>query len=406
MKRRGVLLAIGGVLLVWATLVLLTVSGSAQAGNSTEWLESGETVYIEPSDAVVVPGTTFTVAINITDTLDLGAFEFDLVYSPTLVQVDGVDLGPLLGSTGRTVIPLGPEIDNAAGEMSYGAISFGTQAGPSGMGTLAVITLTSTLTEGVAALDLRNVQTTDTDANARLPLALDGVIVSDDDALGPNIGMPDYADPVTYDQPVVVTAEISDAGTGDHGVISATLYYSYTAPYTQSSVAGTRPTGPNGDGAWTFTIPPQGEAREGETLRFILEAVDGDNSPATGVEDNSGAGFPVTIAAGSAETIHVQSIKMRYSERGGNGYMVTAYVKIVDEGNQAVGGATVDALWTLPNNSEQDQDSDTTSSGTARFTVKSNFEGSYEICVTDVVKEGYAYDPGQNVKTCATLMVN
>ena len=274
------------------------------------------------------------------------------------------------------------------------------------MGTLAVITLTSTLTEGVATLDLRNVQTTDTEANARMPLALDGVMVSDDDALGPEIGMPDYADPVTYDQPLVVTAEISDEGTGDHGVISATLYYSYTAPYTQSSVAGTRPMGPNGDGQWTFTIPPQGEAREGETLRFILEAVDGDNSPATGVQDNGGAGFPVTIAAGSAETVHVQSIKMKYSERGGNGYMVTAYVKIVDEDNQAVGGATVDALWTLPNNSEQAQDSDTTSSGTARFTVKSNFEGTYEICVTDVNKEGYVYDPDQNVKTCATLMVN
>jgi hypothetical protein len=403
MKRRGVLLAIGGVLLVWATLVLLTVSGSAQAGNSTEWLETGETVYIEPSDAVVVPGTTFTIAVNITETLDLGAFEFDLVYSPTLVSVTGVSLCPLLGSTGRTVISLGPEIDNAAGEMSYGAISFGTEAGPSGMGTLAIITLTSTLTEGTTILDLRNVQTTDTEAKPRIPIALGGTIVTDDDVQGPDIATPDYPESAGVDEPLVVTADISDAGTGDHGVTSATLFYGYTAPYTQWSVAGTAPTGPNGDGTWTFTIPPQGEEHEGETLRFLLEAVDGDNSPATGVQDNGGAGFPVTISTGSAETIHVQRIKMRYSLVGKTRYKVTAEVRIVDDNNQAVSGATVYVLWTLPNGTDE-QESETKTTGTARFTVSSTQTGSYEICVTDVVKEGWLYDPDQ--PDCETLMVN
>ena len=103
-------------------------------------------------------------------------------------------------------------------------------------------------------------------------------------------------------------------------------------------------------------------------------------------------------------TAHVQSIKMRYSERGAKGYIVTAYIRIVDEDNQAVSGATVHVEWELPNGS-QGQDSDTKNAGTARFTVKSNFPGSYEICVTDVVKENWLYDPDANVETCETLMI-
>jgi hypothetical protein len=234
---------------------------------------------------------------------------------------------------------------------------------------------------------------------------LDGTIATDDDLLGPEIAIPDYADSVATDQPLEVTADISDAGAGDHGVISATLYYGYAAPYTQSSVEGTGPGG-DGDGSWTFTIPPQGAAYEGQTLRFLLEAVDGDNSPATSVQDNDGAGFPVSIGTQYDGIAHVQSIKMRFSERGSKGYMVTASIRIVDENNQAVDGATVHALWALPNGSEDEQDSDTRSAGTARFTVKSNFAGIYEICVTDLVKEGWLYDPEQNVKTCDSLMVN
>jgi len=46
-----------------------------------------------------------------------------------------------LGSTGRTVFPVGPTIDNVAGTLHMGAASFGTVAGPSGNSLLVTITM-------------------------------------------------------------------------------------------------------------------------------------------------------------------------------------------------------------------------------------------------------------------------
>ena len=60
---------------------------------------------------------------------DLGGFQFDLVYDPAIVQVKEVDLGGFLGSTGRGTVPVGPEIDNQLGTVSFGAASFGEQEG-------------------------------------------------------------------------------------------------------------------------------------------------------------------------------------------------------------------------------------------------------------------------------------
>jgi hypothetical protein len=31
--------------------------------------------------------------------------------------------------------------------------------------------------------------------------------------------------------------------------------------------------------------------------------------------------------------------------------------------------------------------------------------GTFELCVSDVQKEGYLYDPEQNLQTCATVQV-
>jgi hypothetical protein len=124
------------------------------------------------------------------------------------------------------------------------------------------------------------------------------------------------------------------------------------------------------------------------------------------VQDNDGSGFPVSIGSSYDGIAHVQRIKLRYSLVGGSRYKVTAEIRIVDANNQAVSGATVYAQWELPNGSLQDQESVTKTPGTARFTVSSTQTGVYEICVTDVVKEGWLYDPEQNVRTCDTLMVN
>lgn len=118
--------------------------------------------------------------------------------------------------------------------------------------------------------------------------------VGDDDTTGPSIGSPVFSPDVASDEPVTVTVSISDELTGDKGTISATLFYGYGMPYNQYEAAGAGPGG-NGDGQWTFVIPPQGAAHEGDVLRFGITAADGDNTPAYTTDDNGGAYYPVTI---------------------------------------------------------------------------------------------------------------
>jgi hypothetical protein len=114
-------------------------------------------VSIEPVTSTVTSGDTFTVSVVISEVVNLGAFQFEMHYHPTVVHAEGAALGPFPGSTGRNVGPVGPTIDNDAGALSFGAFSFGKQPGPDGGGVLAELTLTAQ-GAGSSALDLRAVQ--------------------------------------------------------------------------------------------------------------------------------------------------------------------------------------------------------------------------------------------------------
>ena len=135
------------------------------------------TVRIEPAQSLVDVGETFTITVMIDNADDLGGFEFDLLFTPTVVTVDSVTLGDFLGSTGRTVIPVGPDVDNQAGSASFGAASIGSAPGPDGTGVLATITLTSQGV-GISPLDLDNVVVLDTQANTQTTAVEDGTVVA------------------------------------------------------------------------------------------------------------------------------------------------------------------------------------------------------------------------------------
>ncbi|MBC7233440.1 MAG: hypothetical protein H5T68_09415 [Chloroflexi bacterium] len=126
------------------------------------------TLTVQPQSQIVSVGQTFTVGVHISNAADLGAFEFTLAYSPTVVQVVTATLGPFLGSTGRTVTPLGPVINAEAGAITYGAYSLGsTPAGPTGNGLLAILTLRA-LAEGKSNLVFTAAQAGDRIGNAQL----------------------------------------------------------------------------------------------------------------------------------------------------------------------------------------------------------------------------------------------
>ena len=138
--------------------------------------QQNPTVRVEPAQSTVAVGESFTVSVMIDEASDLGGFEFDLLYIPTIVTVDDVTLGDFPGSTGRTVIPIGPITDNEAGKTSFGATTAGIGPGPSGTGDLAIISLTAQ-GRGESPLDLQNVLVVDTFVNPQVATDEDGSVV-------------------------------------------------------------------------------------------------------------------------------------------------------------------------------------------------------------------------------------
>lgn len=115
-------------------------------------------------------GTTVQVDVQVSDALNLGAFQFSLAFNPAVAQVEGVALGPFLGSTGRTVTEVPPVIDNNAGTLTYGAYTTDSDVpGPDGSGVLASVTL-RLAAAGVSSLQLSDVILTNTTGSRTQPV--------------------------------------------------------------------------------------------------------------------------------------------------------------------------------------------------------------------------------------------
>ena len=93
----------------------------------------------------------------IANVADVGSFQFTLAFSPDIVHAEGAELGDFLGSTGRSTLPVGPDIDNAAGTVAFAAASFGEQAGADGSGVLATVSFLPQA-EGESDLSLTDVR--------------------------------------------------------------------------------------------------------------------------------------------------------------------------------------------------------------------------------------------------------
>jgi|GEM_PF-2574338 len=120
-------------------------------------------VRIEPAESVVSLNETFVVQVIIEEAGDLGAFQFDLTYDSSILEVTEAVLGDFLGSTGRSValVPIGPEVNDAQGRVTLVGFSFGSGPGPSGTGVLAAITCIAQ-GEGSTVLGLQQVGVLDT----------------------------------------------------------------------------------------------------------------------------------------------------------------------------------------------------------------------------------------------------
>ena len=113
------------------------------------------------------------VQIRASEVENLASFEAAVIFDPARLQLEEVRFSDWLSSTGRQVIPLGPSIDNAAGNVSLGAVSIGNASGVNGDGVLATLRF-RVLATGASQLTMSTAKMTDTQGASLNPATEDG----------------------------------------------------------------------------------------------------------------------------------------------------------------------------------------------------------------------------------------
>lgn len=163
-------------------LTLLALFALFCLGNMTAATSNAQTpvtVRVVGPAAPVEVGATFPVNIVIENAQNLGAFEFEYHYNNTVIHtnVQAIQLGSLLGSTGRTTGALRlASAPGLPGVPLFGAYSYGSVNGPSGNGTLVTVTMTAAA-PGTSALTLGHLQITDITGTEITSAAIAGSVV-------------------------------------------------------------------------------------------------------------------------------------------------------------------------------------------------------------------------------------
>jgi len=114
--------------------------------------------------ATELPGAEFIVPVSISNVSDLYAFQFDLSYDPSIVQLLSVTEGPFLPSAGTTFFIPGT-IDNVGGTATFNADTLiGPIPGATGSGVLADFNFQGVV-QGTSNLTLANVTLLDSNLN-------------------------------------------------------------------------------------------------------------------------------------------------------------------------------------------------------------------------------------------------
>lgn len=114
-------------------LVALTLLATTTA------LAAGAVVTLNPPTATVAAGSEFTTDVTIKGAEAVLGFQFDAVYDANLVELTTFDLGPWLGSSGRSPAKLGPALAKEGGRATVGAYTLGQQAGAGGDGLMVTL---------------------------------------------------------------------------------------------------------------------------------------------------------------------------------------------------------------------------------------------------------------------------
>ena len=144
----------------------------------------------------------------------------------------------------------------------------------------------------------------------------------------------------------------------------------------------------------TYEWLDEDELVPGQVYYYWLEDVD--------LHGNATMHGPTHAQAGPR--MHVGPIALR-NRVGRDRYVLSAKTTTLDSAGKRIAGATVSIRWTLPDLSTIDQQATSNARGVVSFRVIGTLAGTYQFCVTDVLKPGWVYDPEQNRETCDTLTI-
>ena len=99
---------------------------------------TGADIIVNSDQEALLVGERVTISLDVSGAVDLAAFEATLGYDAEKLMLMEATLGDFLGSTGRTVTQLGPEVGD--GLVSIAAFGLPGAAAPSGSGQLATLT--------------------------------------------------------------------------------------------------------------------------------------------------------------------------------------------------------------------------------------------------------------------------
>jgi hypothetical protein len=161
----------------WSIIAaLVTLAGLLSASSQLAGAQA-ITIRLEPSRIVADVGQTVQVTVRMEGAVDLGAFEFHLGYNPAVLEATDAGLGPLLTSTGRSPVPLGPALKD--GEIRFAGASYGTEGGPDGAGVLAQVTF-RIVGPGTSGLTFNRIIVTDSDAQVQPATAVGGLLATNE----------------------------------------------------------------------------------------------------------------------------------------------------------------------------------------------------------------------------------
>jgi hypothetical protein len=110
--------------------------------------------------------THFSTDIFVENVNDLGGFDFEIQFDPTVICAQNIELGDFIKRTSRQTLPLGNNIDCEKGILHFAVITLGNELpGASGKGVLATIYWQTLNQDKPSEISFSKVQLTTTDAD-------------------------------------------------------------------------------------------------------------------------------------------------------------------------------------------------------------------------------------------------